>query len=57
MPLDACMQLIKEKRKKWAYELSNYMVNRVIVIGDEKVIATWVDGKIVILEGMRPDQN
>jgi len=42
---------VKAKEIKWVYQLSNDMINSVRTFKDGKVIATCVDGKIVILDG------
>jgi len=42
---------VKAKEIKWVYQLSNDMINSVRTLKDGKVIATSVDGKIVILGG------
>lgn len=39
------------KKINWAYKIDNSMVNTINLIGDGKVIAATMDGKIVLLRG------
>ncbi|WP_181307832.1 PQQ-binding-like beta-propeller repeat protein [Rufibacter sp. XAAS-G3-1] len=45
---------VQEGKVKWAYQLSNDMVNTVRALPSGQVIATSVDGKMVLLQGGNP---
>lgn len=45
---------LKNNKVQWAYQASEDMINTVRPLKDNKVLATSVDGKVVILKGREP---
>lgn len=42
---------LEDKKIKWAFQLSQDMINTVVPLSEERVLATGVDGKVAILKG------